>query len=363
VRPADPGRRGQPYIKRLQRLASIRITRSYDHPSLEPVLRDTLGAIIFQDQVSRSRSVRRLLSGQGRGLAAGMSRRAGAAMEAYRDFVAGAVARHCIDDALPSGCGTWSRLSQASASPRPWRGLRSARYQSPGACALRRSCCARCSTSSRWLLSARRARARAQRRGIDVSPPTSTPVRRNARGRSAAGRRRQPPRVRVGLGFVSGCQAEEVAAITEARDRAGRSAARPTWPGPARARLARALAWAAHATGSAAAGGAPPCGGSGSPLGRRPAGACAAAASSPCRSGSGRAGAAGAERMGADARRLRGTGMTLAEHRSPCCVRRCRRGRHQHGLATLPTLARAGRRGDGVARRAPQHGSIVMWRS
>jgi error-prone DNA polymerase len=41
-----------PYIERRQKLrADPRFVVPYDHPSLEPVLRDTLGTIIFQDQV------------------------------------------------------------------------------------------------------------------------------------------------------------------------------------------------------------------------------------------------------------------------------------------------------------------------
>ena len=41
-----------PYIERLQRLrADPGYVVPYEHPSLEPVLRETLGTIIFQDQV------------------------------------------------------------------------------------------------------------------------------------------------------------------------------------------------------------------------------------------------------------------------------------------------------------------------
>src|SRR5207248_747041 len=41
-----------PYIERRKRLRADPSYRvPYEHPSLEPVLRDTLGAIVFQDQV------------------------------------------------------------------------------------------------------------------------------------------------------------------------------------------------------------------------------------------------------------------------------------------------------------------------
>ena len=62
-----------PYIERRQRL---RVDPSYevpyDHPSLEPVLRDTLGTIIFQDQVIEvAMAFAGLLAGRGRGPAPG----------------------------------------------------------------------------------------------------------------------------------------------------------------------------------------------------------------------------------------------------------------------------------------------------
>ncbi|MGZ6313868.1 MAG: hypothetical protein ACXWO7_10455 [Candidatus Limnocylindrales bacterium] len=92
-----------PYIKRLQRLREEPDYEvPYDHPSLEPVLRDTLGTIIFQDQVIEvAQAFAGFSPGQAEGLRRAMSRRRSeAAIEAYhRDFVAGAVSRHGIDDA------------------------------------------------------------------------------------------------------------------------------------------------------------------------------------------------------------------------------------------------------------------------
>jgi error-prone DNA polymerase len=87
-----------PYIKRLQRLRrEPGYEVPYDHPSLEAVLRDTLGTIIFQDQVIE---VAMAFAGFGAGEAEGLrrvmsKRRSEAAMEEYhRRFVAGARARH-----------------------------------------------------------------------------------------------------------------------------------------------------------------------------------------------------------------------------------------------------------------------------
>jgi error-prone DNA polymerase len=94
-----------PYIERRQRL---RVDPSYvvpyDHPSLEPVLRDTLGTIIFQDQVIEvAMAFAGFSAGEAEGLRRAMSRkRSQAAIEAHhRRFVEGATARWPdVDEAL-----------------------------------------------------------------------------------------------------------------------------------------------------------------------------------------------------------------------------------------------------------------------
>jgi error-prone DNA polymerase len=92
-----------PYIARLQRKrADPSFAVPYDHPSLEPVLADTLGTIIFQDQVIE---VAMAFAGFGAGQAEGLrrvmsKRRSEAAMEEYhRRFVAGAQERYADVDA------------------------------------------------------------------------------------------------------------------------------------------------------------------------------------------------------------------------------------------------------------------------
>ncbi len=68
----------------------------YEHPSLEPILRDTLGAIVFQDQVIEvAIEFAGFSPGEAEGLRRAMSRkRSEAAMRAYEHkFVEGAVAR------------------------------------------------------------------------------------------------------------------------------------------------------------------------------------------------------------------------------------------------------------------------------
>jgi error-prone DNA polymerase len=84
-----------PYIERRRRLREDPgYEVPYDHPSLEPVLRDTLGAIVFQEQVIEvAMALAGFSSGEAEGLRRAMSRkRSEAALRAYRDrFVEGAV--------------------------------------------------------------------------------------------------------------------------------------------------------------------------------------------------------------------------------------------------------------------------------
>jgi error-prone DNA polymerase len=84
-----------PYIERRKRLrADPSYQVPYEHPSLEPVLKDTLGAIVFQDQVIEvSMAMAGFSPGEAEGLRRAMSRkRSGAAMERQRErFIEGAV--------------------------------------------------------------------------------------------------------------------------------------------------------------------------------------------------------------------------------------------------------------------------------
>ncbi len=92
-----------PYIERRQRL---RIDPGYqvpyEHPSLAPVLSETLGTIIFQDQVLEvAIAFAGFSPGEAEGLRRAMSRkRSEAAIESHhRRFVAGAKRLHGVDDA------------------------------------------------------------------------------------------------------------------------------------------------------------------------------------------------------------------------------------------------------------------------
>jgi error-prone DNA polymerase len=91
-----------PYIERRQRLrVDPDYEVPYEHPSLEPALRETLGSIIFQDQVIEvAIAFAGFSPGEAEGLRRAMSRkRSDAAIEAYhRRFVAGARRRHRVDE-------------------------------------------------------------------------------------------------------------------------------------------------------------------------------------------------------------------------------------------------------------------------
>ncbi|HEY6758054.1 MAG TPA: DNA polymerase III subunit alpha [Baekduia sp.] len=94
-----------PYIDRLQKLrVDPTFEIPYDHPSLEPVLAETLGTIIFQDQVIEvAMAFSGLSPGEAEGLRRAMSRkRSMAAIEAYHErFVGRAVAKwDDVDDEL-----------------------------------------------------------------------------------------------------------------------------------------------------------------------------------------------------------------------------------------------------------------------
>jgi error-prone DNA polymerase len=93
-----------PYIERLQRLrADPSYEIPYEHPSLVGPLKETLGTIIFQDQVIEvAMAFAGFSAGEAEGLRRAMSRkRSEAAIEAHHaKFVAGAIAAHGVSEEL-----------------------------------------------------------------------------------------------------------------------------------------------------------------------------------------------------------------------------------------------------------------------
>ena len=301
-----------PYIERLQRLREDPDYEvPYDHPSLEPVLRDTLGTIIFQDQVIEvAMAFAGFSPGEAEGLRRAMSRkRSEAAMEAYhRRFVAGAVARHGVDEARAER--VWDMVKGFSGF-----GFPKAHGAAFGLLAYQSTwlrvhygpeflCCA-AQRAADGLLPARRARARgpaARASSVLAADVNASAVEctveaggtATARCAHRAGLRAaaSAPR-RSGRSWPRASAAGRSRARRPGRARRGRARRRSSgWPG-----RARATGWAA--TGAAA----PRCGSSASPP--APGGGCAGARSSRCRSTSPPRPGCRAGRVGADARRLR----------------------------------------------------------
>jgi error-prone DNA polymerase len=234
-----------PYIERRKALrADPDYQVPYDHPSLEPVLRDTLGAIVFQDQVIEvAMAFAGFSPGEAEGLRRAMSRnRSEAAMRAYEvKFVDGAlrggasleVARRVYEQIVGfSGFGFPKAHSAAFgllAYQSTWLRVH---YGPEFLCGL-------LNEQPMGFYPPDSLVHEAQRRGIAVLPPSlihSFPECRvewlragpvgsrirthlaslGARGPLPATR---PIGVRVGLGYVSGVAAEDVRRVVDERER------------------------------------------------------------------------------------------------------------------------------------------------
>ena len=236
-----------PYIERRQRLrVDPAFEVPYDHPSLEPVLRDTLGTIIFQDQVIEvAMAFAGFSPGEAEGLRRAMSRkRSAAAIEAYhRALRRRARWRTCddVDEALAER--VWTMIVGFSGF-----GFPKAHGAAFGLLAYQSTwlrvhygpefLCALLDEQPMGFYPPDALVHEAQRRGIEVLPPDV-----NAQ-RGRLHRRRPEGAVRLGLGYVLGVRADEVAALVAARDADGPFAL------PRRPRLARAAPGARRSSSS-----------------------------------------------------------------------------------------------------------------
>jgi error-prone DNA polymerase len=220
VRPGPiQGKAVHPYIERRQRL---REDPSYeppaDHPLLQVPLRDTLGVIVFQDQVlDVAIHLAGFTVGEAEGLRRAMSRkRSLAALEAYRErFIAGAIEKgvdeqvaHSVYDKLVAFSGFGFPKSHSAAF-----GLLA--YQSAWL---------RHHYSAEFLAALLNAQPMGfyppatlvrdgQRRGVETRPTDVC--------RSAARCAIEDGAVRVGLSYVQGLSEDEAEAVVEERERAG----------------------------------------------------------------------------------------------------------------------------------------------
>jgi error-prone DNA polymerase len=296
-----------PYIQRKQRMREDpEYEVPYDHPSLEPVLRDTLGTIIFQDQVIEvAMAFAGFSPGEAEGLRRAMSRkRSAAAIEGYhRRFVEGAVRTHGVDEEIAERVYTMIMGFSGFGFPKAHGaafGLLA--YQSTW---LRvhhgpEFLCALLNEQPMGFYAPDTLAHEAQRRGIEMAAPdinasdvectvewvapSSPSEDRPAPSGSSPSEDEPAPlgRVRVGLGYVLGVRRDEVEALVAARRERGpfRSLADLASRGGRAARRWRSSPGPGRATRSAARA-ARRCGSSASP---RPARSCPRARSSRCRS-------------------------------------------------------------------------------
>jgi error-prone DNA polymerase len=209
-----------PYIERKQRLRqdpSFQVP--YEHPSLESVLQETLGAIIFQDQVIEvAMQFAGFSPSQAEGLRRAMSRKRSAeAIEAHhRRFVEGARKTHGVDEELAER--VWSMIEGFSGF-----GFPKAHGAAFGLLAYQSTwlrvhygpefLCALLNEQPMGFYPSDTLAHEAQRRGIELLPPDINS--------SDAECTVDVNGVRIGLGYVNGIRADEVKALVAARREGG----------------------------------------------------------------------------------------------------------------------------------------------
>jgi error-prone DNA polymerase len=213
-----------PYIERLQRLRrDPDYVVPYEHPSLEPVLHDTLGTIIFQDQVIEvAMAFAGFSPGEAEGLRRAMSRkRSLAAIEAYHDrFLAGAARTHGVDAETAervygmivgfSGFG-FPKAHGAAFGLLAYQSTWLRVHYGP------EFLCALLNEQPMGFYASDTLAHEAQRRGIELRGPDV-----NASEVLCTVEQIEPvPAVRIGLGYVMGVREEEVRALVAAREAGG----------------------------------------------------------------------------------------------------------------------------------------------
>ena len=216
-----------PYIARRQRLrVDPDFKVPYDHPSLEPVLEETLGTIIFQDQVLEvSIAFAGFGVGEAEGLRRAMSRkRSEAALEAYHTrFVEGAKRKHSVEDEAAER--VWEMVKGFSGF-----GFPKAHGAAFGLLAYQSTwlrvhypqefLCALLNEQPMGFYPSDALVHEAQRRGMEVHPPDV-----NESGVECEIEPGSTPEglgVRIGLGYVRGVRAQDAEDLVAARVRGGR---------------------------------------------------------------------------------------------------------------------------------------------
>ncbi len=214
----------------------------HEHPRLEPVLRDTLGTIVYQEQVIEvAMALSGFSSAEAEGLRRAMSRKRSAeALEAnHRRFVAGAVAREVPAQTAER---VWQQIQGFSGF-----GFPKAHSAAFGLLAYQSAwlrihhppefLCALLNEQPMGFYPPDALIHEAQRRGVRLAGPDAnrsrvlchveTPRRRDENRRIAteiapsAGEVRGGPAVRIGLGYVKGVREGEMESLVAARERDG----------------------------------------------------------------------------------------------------------------------------------------------
>ena len=215
-----------PYIARLQRLrADPSFPIPYEHPSLEGPLAETLGTIIFQDQVIEvAQAFAGFSPGQAEGLRRAMSRRRSeTAMRAYEQrFIAGAQEHVGADEEVARA--VWEKVRGFAGF-----GFPKAHSAAFGLLAYQSTwlrvhfgpefLCALLNEQPMGFYPPDSLVHEAQRRGIRVAGAdvNASEIDCTVQGRPG----RAPEQVRIGLGYVSGVRRDEVAALIAARQEGG----------------------------------------------------------------------------------------------------------------------------------------------
>jgi error-prone DNA polymerase len=231
-----------PYIERRKALREDPEYKvPYEHPSLEPVLRDTLGTIVFQDQVLEvSMAFAGFSAGEAEGLRRAMSRRRSeAAIRAYEEkFVAGAEERGAAREVAER---VWTQIVGFSGF-----GFPKAHSAAFGLLAYQ-STWLRVHYHPEFLCSLLNEQPmgfyppdalvhEAQRCGVEIRPPCVVTSHAECRVEEGA--------VRMGLGYVTGVKEAEVRALVTERGAGWRSLGNLAGRSGASAETLGRLAWA-----------------------------------------------------------------------------------------------------------------------
>jgi error-prone DNA polymerase len=211
-----------PYIARRQRLRENPDYQvPYEHPSLEPVLQETLGGIIFQDQVLEvAIAFAGFSTGEAEGLRRAMSRkRSEAAIRAYHErFIEGAKRKHGVCEEVAervfemvqgfSGFG-FPKAHGAAFGLLAYQSTWLRVHYGP------EFLCSLLNEQPMGFYPPDALIHEAQRRGLEVVPP-------DVNSSEPECTLDEEGRVRVGLGYVKGVREQEIKQLVAARHEAGR---------------------------------------------------------------------------------------------------------------------------------------------